>query len=116
VKEEQHQFLRLVGQAPARLTGEQAAWVLGCQPHDVPVLVAARLLRPLGNPVPSAVKYFSRLEILDLARDRSWLARVTNAVNQHWQTKNAQRKNRSVNCSQNDRSRLLEMPSVATVG
>jgi hypothetical protein len=116
MKEEQHQFLRLVGQAPARLTVEQAAWVLGCQAHDVPVLVAARLLKPLGNPGPSSVKYFSRLEILDLARDRSWLARVTNAVNQHWQTKNAQRKNRSVNGSQNDPSRLLEMPSVSAIG
>jgi len=82
----------------------------------VPVLVATRLLKPLGNPVPSAVKYFSRLEILDLAQDRSWLARVTNAVNQHWQTKNAQRKNRSVSGSQNDPSRLLEMPSVSAVG
>jgi hypothetical protein len=24
--------------------------VLNCQPHDVPILVAARLLKPLGNP------------------------------------------------------------------
>ncbi|MBU6411555.1 MAG: hypothetical protein KGR98_14320 [Verrucomicrobia bacterium] len=30
---------------PARLTAEQAAWVLNCQPHDMPALVAARLLR-----------------------------------------------------------------------
>jgi hypothetical protein len=26
MKEEQHQFLRLLGQLPARLTAEQAAW------------------------------------------------------------------------------------------
>ncbi|MGA2544150.1 MAG: hypothetical protein ABSG78_21585 [Verrucomicrobiota bacterium] len=108
--------MRLVGQAPARLTGEQAAWVLGCQPHDVPVLVAARLLRPLGNPTASSVKYFSRLEIMGLAQDRSWLARVTNAVNQHWQTRNAHKKNRSVNGSQNGPSRLLDVPTVSAVG
>ena len=33
-----------------RLTSEQVAWVLNCQPHDVPVLVMGRLLKPLGNP------------------------------------------------------------------
>jgi hypothetical protein len=46
MKEEQQQFLRLLGQLPARLTAEQAAWVLNCQTHDVPILVAARLLKP----------------------------------------------------------------------
>jgi hypothetical protein len=30
---------------PARLTAEQAAWVLNCQPHDIPILVAAKLLK-----------------------------------------------------------------------
>ncbi len=50
MREEQNQFLRLLGQIPARLTAEQAAWVLNCQPYDIPVLVAARLLKPLGNP------------------------------------------------------------------
>lgn len=49
MKEEQHRFLLLLGHLPARLTAEQAAWVLNCQPHDVPILVAARLLKPLGK-------------------------------------------------------------------
>ena len=89
MKEEQNQFLRLLGQIPARLTAEQTAWVLNCQPYDVPVLVAARLLKPLGNPQPNSVKYFASVEVLELAKDRAWLARMTNAVNQHWQRKNA---------------------------
>src|SRR5450432_3898077 len=88
MKEEQHQFLSLLGQAPARLTAEQAAWVLNCQPHDVPILVISRLLKPLGNPGPNTVKYFDSREILELARDRAWLAKVTNAVSQHWKLKN----------------------------
>ena len=49
MREEQHQFLSLLGQLPARLNAEQAAWVLNCQAHDVPILVGARLLKPLGN-------------------------------------------------------------------
>ena len=89
MKEEQNQFLRLLGQPPGRLTAEQAAWVLNCQPHDVPILVAARLLKPLGNPPANSVKFFATLEVLELVKDRAWLGKVTNALNQHWQKKNA---------------------------
>lgn len=91
MKEDQQRFLNLLGQLPARLTVEQTAWVLNCQPHDVPVLVMSRLLKPLGNPQPNSVKYFATLEILELIRDRTWLAKVTNAVSQHWKTKNRHR-------------------------
>src|ERR1035438_6302409 len=93
MREEQHQCLRLLNQLPARLTAEQAAWVLNCQPHDVPVLVAARLLKPLGNPSPYNVKYFAASELLEQVKDRTWLAKVTNALNQHWQKRNAAKKN-----------------------
>ena len=93
--------MRLLGQLPARLTAEQAAWVLNCQPADVPILVAARLLKPLGNPPPHNVKYFAASELLEQVRDRTWLAKVTNALNQHWQKRNAAKKNCPVNCSLN---------------
>jgi hypothetical protein len=94
MKEEQQRFLSLLGQLPARLTAEQAAWVLNCQPHDVPILVAARLLKPLGNPPPNSVKFFATLELREQIKDRTWLAKVTNALNQHWQVRNAGRKTR----------------------
>src|SRR6185369_12666846 len=93
MKEEQNQFMRLLGQLPARLTAEQAAWVINCQPHDVPILVAARLLKPLGNPPANSVKFFAALEVLEQVKDRTWLAKVTNDLNQHWQRKNAAKKN-----------------------
>ena len=93
MKEEQNQFLRLLGQLPARLTAEQAAWVINCQPHDVPILVAARLLKPLGSPAANAVKFFAASELLELVKDRAWLVKMTNAINQHWQKRNA-RKNK----------------------
>lgn len=92
MKEEQQRFLALLGQLPARLTSEQAAWVLNCQPHDVPILVAAKVLKPLGNPPPNCVKFFATLEVLELAKDRSWLAKLTNTLNQHWQQKNQRKK------------------------
>lgn len=68
--------------------GRGAAWVLNCQSHDIPILVAARLLRPLGNPAPNATKFFSTDEVLGFARDRSWLVRITSAVSLHSQKKN----------------------------
>lgn len=97
MKAEQHQFLSLLGQFPGRLTAEQAAWLINCQPHDVPILVVARLLKPLGNPPPNSVKYFATLELLEQVKDRAWLAKVTNTLNQHWQNKNANKKNRPAN-------------------
>ena len=93
--------MRVLGQLPARLTAEQAAWVLNCQPSDVPILVAVRLLKPLGNPPPHSVKYFAASELLEQVQDRTWLAKVTNALNQHWQKKNAAKKNGLVYGSQN---------------
>jgi len=67
--------------------------VLNCQPHDVPVLAAARLLKPLGNPAQNGIKFFAASELLELVKDRAWLVKVTNAVNQHWHRQNARKKN-----------------------
>jgi hypothetical protein len=78
---------------PARLNAEQAAWVLNCQPHDVPILVAARLVKPLGNQAQNGIKFFATSELLELAKGQTWLVNVMNAVNQHWHWQNARKKN-----------------------
>lgn len=96
MKDDQRQFLSLMPQLPARLTVEQTGWVLGCAAHDVPVLVSARLLKPLGNPAPNAVKFFARADVLELTNDRAWLIKMTNAIGQHWQHKNASRRQNGV--------------------
>ncbi|MGD0262777.1 MAG: hypothetical protein ABSD29_23670 [Verrucomicrobiota bacterium] len=92
MNEEQRQFLSLLGQLPARLTAERAAWVLNCQLDDVPILVSARLLKPLGNPPPNSIKYFAASKLLELVQDRTWLAKVTNALSQHWCRHNARKR------------------------
>ena len=92
MKEEQQRFLMLLGQPPARLTAEQAGWVLNCQPHDVPVLVAARLLKPLGNPAPNSIKFFATADLLEQMKDRNWLMRVSTVIYHHWHKKNAHKK------------------------
>ncbi len=99
MSDDQHRFLMLLGQLPARLTAEQAAWVLNCQPHDVPILVAARLLKPLGNPPQNGTKFFSASEVIELARDRNWLARVTCAIQQYWHRQNSRKQHAARNGS-----------------
>jgi hypothetical protein len=51
-------------------------------------MVAAHLLKPLGNPPLNRVKFFAAAEVLEQARNRTWLAKVSNAINQQWQRKN----------------------------
>ena len=74
---------------PARLTSDQAAWLIGCQPHNIPPLVAAKQLKPLGNAPANAVKYFCTADVLELCQDRNWLARVTTVIQNDWARRNA---------------------------
>ena len=81
------QFRSLVG-LPARLNVEQAASVLGFPQHDLPVLVAAGLLRPLGRPVQNSTKYFATAELEQLRTDVKWLSKATDVVQARWREKN----------------------------
>ena len=111
MREDQHRFLSLMGQLPARLTAEQAAWVLNCQAHDMPILVASRLLKPLGNPPPNGIKFFATADVIELVKDRAWLVKVTNAVNQHWHRQNAQKKGPPVSILQKGPASVVSLAS-----
>jgi hypothetical protein len=95
MRDDQHKFLMLLGQLPARLTVEQTAWVLNCQAHDIPTLVSAKLLKPLGNPPANGVKYFSTLLLLEVMRDATWLGKMTNALHGYWRSKNLRKGSKS---------------------
>jgi hypothetical protein len=109
MKEEQQRFLSLLGQLPTRLTAEQAGWVLNCQPHDIPALIHARLLKPLGNPTQNSTKYFATADLLEITKDRAWLVKITNTISQHWQHQNARKRGIA---SQNQVSEF-ELPAMA---
>lgn len=91
MRDDQQKFLAIAGQLPARLTAEQTAWVLGCQLHDMPILIATRLLKPLGSPAQNSIKFFATVEVLTLSRERNWLTRMTAAINAHWKRQNLRR-------------------------
>ncbi len=91
---EQHQFLTLIGRSPARLTVAETAWYLGFYPHEIPILVAKKILKPLGEPPPNASKYFSVHELERMRGDIEWMARASRAVILHRRDKNDRQKKR----------------------
>jgi hypothetical protein len=40
-----------------------------------------------------SAQFFAASELLEQMQDRTWLAKITNALNQHWQKRNANKKN-----------------------
>lgn len=77
---------------PARLHAAQVAKLLNCSADDVAILASAGKIRPLGKPRPSAVKYFSTVELITLLSDREWLDEVTKTISAYWRRKNERRK------------------------
>ena len=84
---QQEQFLNLRTQ-PARLKAEEAAWYLGFSAHEIRILMAEGLLKPLGRPPTTGVKYFSTMALEELRRDAKWLARASDCVVQYWKMRN----------------------------
>jgi hypothetical protein len=77
---------------PGRLHAAQVAKLLNCSAEDVAILASAGKLRPLGKPRPSAVKYFSTIELIALLAEREWLDEVTKTISAYWRRKNERRK------------------------
>ena len=74
---------------PARLDASATAVVLGFGVEDIPILVHAKMLRPLGNPAPNAPKYFASNSVLECAGKLEWLNKATRVVTDRWRRKNA---------------------------
>jgi len=76
---------------PARLDAFQAAWFLGFEPHEIPMLVAVSLLKPLGHPARNSTKFFATETLEQLRRDEKWLARASDAIANYWRERNARK-------------------------
>ena len=77
---------------PARLDAMQTAWYLGFEPHEIPMLVAAGLLKPLGHPARNSTKFFATETLDQFRRDEKWLARASDAIASYWRARNARKK------------------------
>ncbi len=87
----QKDFLRL-GTSPAWLGINEAAWLLGFNGHDIPVLVSGGLLKSLWRPTATGSKYFAAVELQALRTDVRWQAKASDAIANHWRFKNSGRK------------------------
>jgi hypothetical protein len=87
------QFLNLA-RTPGRLTAEEAAWYLGFSLHDLPVLVAHKLLKPLGNPPTNGTRYFAGADLETCRLESKWLDKASATLVKHWKDKNKRRSNR----------------------
>jgi hypothetical protein len=92
INDELKAFLNLATH-PARFTKEQTAAYLGFEPDQITVLIQKGLLKPLGRPAQNADKYFAKVELEDLKKNKDWLSKATLAVTVYWQDRNA-RKNK----------------------
>jgi hypothetical protein len=97
MNQEMERFLNLVN-LPARATAEQAAGLLGFSPHEIPILTARGLLKPLGHPAPNAAKFFLTEAMKELRRDEKWMGKASDAISEYWRIKN-NRKSESVPAS-----------------
>ena len=73
---------------PARLTPGQTADLLGFQIHDIPILVAKGILRPLGKPLHNSSKWFAAMTVRKIAQDEKLLSRACEVIQAHWRRKN----------------------------
>jgi hypothetical protein len=96
MNQEQKEFLLLAG-TPARLNITQTAWFLGFTEHDISMLIAVGLLKPLGHPSVSGSKYFATAELQTLRSDTRWLAKASDATVSYWRKKNAGRSHTRAN-------------------
>ena len=76
---------------PARLDALQAAWFLGFEAHEIPILIAAALLKPLGHPARNSTKFFATETLEQFRRDEKGLARASDAIANYWRERNARR-------------------------
>ena len=72
----------------------QAAWFLGFEPHEIPILVAAGFLKPLGHPARNAPKFFATQALEQLRQDEKWLGRASDAICAYWRERNARNRSR----------------------
>ena len=88
---QQEQILNLKT-LPARVRVEDAALLLGFSTHEIPILVARGLIKPLGHPPLTGVKFFSAMSLEELRKDEKWLAKASDCIVEYWRKVNQNRK------------------------
>jgi len=89
-----YELLKLA-RLPGRLDSEETAHLLGFKFHDIPILVAHRMLKPLGNPPLNGGRYFASAQIDQLRHDVKWMDKASAILIKHWKDRNGRKNRRS---------------------
>lgn len=84
------QFLNLQ-RSPGRMNAEETAWFLGFAAHEIPILIAARQLKPLGSPASNGCKYFATADMERLRNDPAWMSKASDVIVKYWRLKNSRK-------------------------
>ena len=87
---ERQRFLSL-RRFPGRLTAQEAAWFLGFSSHEIPMLLGARLIKPLGHPQHHGLKFFLRAELERVQDDPLWMGKACDAIVKYWKSQNVKK-------------------------
>lgn len=90
MQQDMERFLNL-RHLPANVTAEQAAAYFGFTPHEIPILVAKGMLKPLGHPPLNGQKFFLTATLEQLRNDERWFAKARDAIVEHWRYKNGRK-------------------------
>jgi len=83
---------------PGRITVAEAAYILGCDPDHIFILLSAKMLKPLGSPPPGAMKYFLRIDIEKKKDDGRWMNKACEIIRRAIKDKNERTaQNRTLN-------------------
>ena len=77
---------------PARLTAQQAGWLLGFEAHEMRILVAGGKIKPAGKG-SSNRSLFAWVDVEGRVRDENWINEATLVIQQYWRQKNAGKAN-----------------------
>ena len=77
--------------------GTRRRGMLGFSPHEIPILIAKNLLKPLGHPAHNGPKHFLTATLKDLERDEKWHGKAADAVMEYWRHKNARKQDSTDN-------------------
>ena len=92
LRDPDHLWLFSSVRLPGILESDEAATLLGVPTHTIPILIAARHLKPLGSPGEKASKKFSADAIAELAHDPKWQDRAVRLIEQYWAKQNEKKR------------------------
>jgi hypothetical protein len=91
IRDQDRKWLFTAIRLPGILESDEAAGLLGVPTHTIPILIAAKHLKPLGKPREKSSKKFSADYIDELSHDQKWQDQAIRIIEAYWTTQNSKK-------------------------